>query len=414
MNTQGKMFRKTKMKDWYEYYQITCPICGKNGGCMINEEQDTVVCIRVESTVRFSNRFSSWVHHLKEKQTYKIDKSQVVEVNEKLSPKHLDIVFRTFLSLLDLREDHYRMLRSKERGLSDIQIKLRGYRSFPLQPLLITQKLLEILNISSLKGVPGFYQNPTGEWTINGSGILIPFRNEKNQIVGMQYRMDKIPYKAVITKLFSTQIEAFVVQQPNVVVVKVEGKVVYKGIISFEEQFPVEVDDKIVGYVSLKKGTKYFWISSANKNNGTSAGPLPIHVAMPIQKLQNWSGTLRTQSAWITEGPLKADISTDMIHRLYDEEEISNVGDVFLAIPGVSSWGTVLPIIENLDIKHVNLAFDADVMSNPDVANALMELAQELKNRGLTANLVIWNQDDGKGLDDLFLSKKIPHFKRIF
>jgi hypothetical protein len=53
-------------------------------------------------------------------------------------------------------------------------------------------------------------------------------------------------------------------------------------------------------------------------------------------------------------------------------------------------------------------------MTNPYVEYYLKELAIELKNKGYTANLVIWNGQDGKGIDDVLINRRLPQFRKLF
>lgn len=89
--------RRTKLKNWYEYYRETCPICNKTGGCMINGKGDTVVCIRTESEVQFSLEFPSRIHRLKERRSH-IPSNDLsldyMEGNKKECEHTLDFVYR--------------------------------------------------------------------------------------------------------------------------------------------------------------------------------------------------------------------------------------------------------------------------------------------------------------------------------
>ncbi|WP_342578555.1 hypothetical protein [Psychrobacillus sp. FSL K6-2843] len=167
----------------------------------------------------------------------------------------------------------------------------------------------------------------------------------------------------------------------------------------------------------MKKGQRNFWLSSANKVNGTGAGdPLPIHVAVPTSRLERWETgeALKTNAVWITEGGLKADITANHLPKVYNEEEIEVLGDTVLGIPGINTWKYILPVLEKMEVKHVNLAIDMDLMTNPDVAFHTRNFILELKNRNFTANMVLWNEEDGKGIDDLFLNGKYPRLEKIF
>ncbi|WP_440274871.1 DUF3854 domain-containing protein [Ferdinandcohnia sp. SAFN-114] len=160
-----------------------------------------------------------------------------------------------------------------------------------------------------------------------------------------------------------------------------------------------------------------YTLSSSKKNKGTSSGdPAPVHISVPTVRKKNWETgeTLKTRTVWLSEGPIKTDIASDLIEKVFDPQELFVVGDTFLALPGANSWRLALPILKEMDVDEVNLCFDADVVSNPYVRQHLMECAKELKKEGYSANMVIWNQADGKGIDDLLLNCKIPHFKRLF
>lgn len=99
-----------------------------------------------------------------------------------------DRTYRTLLELLPLNSDHRSALRA--RGLSDEDIRSLGYKSSPRNPDQICKTLLQKGCI--LEGVPGFYKNDAGKWTLNVyGGILIPFRNAKGQIQFFQVRTDR-------------------------------------------------------------------------------------------------------------------------------------------------------------------------------------------------------------------------------
>src|SRR5690606_27053122 len=121
----------------------------------------------------------------------------------------------------------------------------------------------------------------------------------------------------------------------------------------------------------------------------------------------------KAKTVWLTEGPLKADISADCIERLYSPEEIQKLGSTLLALPGAGAWRLAIPILKEMGTETVNLCFDADAISNIHVKKHVLECAKSLKKDGFQANLILWNQDNGKGLDDLFLAGYKPHVKRL-
>lgn len=112
----------------------------------------------------------------------------------------------------------------------------------------------------------------------------------------------------------------------EVEITKNEGKMVFQG--------------SNYGFVELVDGQKYYWPSSANKENGKGDGnPLPIHVAIPSEQLRTWkTGELHLAHAvWITKGALKADVVAEHIPKVYDPEELVAVGSTVLAVPGVNT-----------------------------------------------------------------------------
>jgi hypothetical protein len=248
-------------------------------------------------------------------------------------------------------------------------------------------------------------------------GILIPFRNHYNQIVGFQYRIDNPPNVAEV-KVNGTNLKAKVLSQPNTIQVTNQGEVISELEIPVSKEWTtISHNNEILGWVRVVKGNRYFWLSSANKENGTGSGnPAPLHISVPSSQLINWEpGTLhKAKTAWLGEGALKCDIAVDCMEKLYDPLELEDIGTTFVALPGVGAWRLAIPVLKEMDVDTVNICFDADAVSNPQVRQHLMECAKQLKIDGFRANLIIWNADEGKGIDDLFLSHRLPHIKKMF
>lgn len=417
-----KLMRQTKLKEWYEYTRTPCVICGSTGGCMIHKDGSAVACIRIQSDTYFSkdSALQSWLHLLKGNKRKRIDQSEVEEVHaghRKLKNNVLNALYSAFLDCLDLDDSHYDHLVSPSRKLNDSQIDIRQYRSFPDRPWEVARNLMEQLEINHFKGIPGFYLKDEKYWTIAGSkGILIPFRNQYNEIVGFQYRIDNPP-NVVEVKVRQQGLKARVVQQPNIVQVEFDGEVILHQPLEISKKWTtITRDGDTKGWVRVVKGNRYFWLSSANKPEGTGSGdPAPIHVAVPSSKLANWKTgeLLKARTVWLSEGPMKCDIAADCISKLYDPLEIEDIGDTFLALPGVGAWRLALPVMKEMGVDTVNICFDADAASNPQVQKHLIECAKELKALGYRSNLVLWNEEDGKGIDDLLNAGYIPHMKKL-
>lgn len=87
-----------------------------------------------------------------------------------------------------------------------------------------------------------------------------------------------------------------------------------------------------------------------------------------------------------------------------------------LGLPGVGNWKDVVPLVQAWGVNRLILAYDTDALysetkvegKNVQVFNALVNFAKTLLANGMDVLLWTWNSKDGKGLDDLLLSKKLP------
>jgi hypothetical protein len=119
-----------------------------------------------------------------------------VENSGRASISDIHKTISELLNMLTLSDFHRRKLR--ERGLTDAKIDRLGYKSAPpsFQCQRLTAKLLENGCIS--QGIPGFYKQKNGQWTVNfndyTAGFLIPVRDFVGNIQGCQIRLDK-PFK---------------------------------------------------------------------------------------------------------------------------------------------------------------------------------------------------------------------------
>lgn len=214
-----------------------CIFCGGKGKMNINYQKNVYGCVRCGCGGGMVDLYARH-YHLTAKEAYDeicsglhLDNNvpvyrEPVKASEPIpeeQPKAgAEVIHRTYsmlLSILTLSQKHLEDL--KGRGLTTIQIEEQNYRSTPLFGFRkLAEKLLE--EGCTLQGVPGFYQDKEGKWTINfsgkNSGFLIPVRSMEGRIQGMQIRLDKV------------------------------------------------VDKR-----------KYVWFSSANRKMGTSSGS-PIHI----------------------------------------------------------------------------------------------------------------------------------------
>lgn len=97
--------------------------------------------------------------------------------------------YSALLSRLSLSMDHRDNLLN--RGLLDDEIDKLGYKTTPAAGMSMIAKQLRSEGYY-LAGVPGFFRKENGDWTFihEARGILIPVRDQKGMIQGLQIRRD--------------------------------------------------------------------------------------------------------------------------------------------------------------------------------------------------------------------------------
>ncbi|HHV35907.1 MAG TPA: DUF3854 domain-containing protein, partial [Syntrophomonadaceae bacterium] len=106
----------------------------------------------------------------------------------------------------------------------------------------------------------------------------------------------------------------------------------------------------------------------------------PVHVVNP-------DVARRTKSAWVTEGPLKADVAS----LFFDA--------CFVASPGVSSWRSLMPVLKNLNLDGIVQAFDRDQDENSAVKKCVEKFQEALLGK-IRIDRAVWPVEYGNGVDD--------------
>lgn len=143
----------------------------------------------------------------------------------------------------------------------------------------------------------------------------------------------------------------------------------------------VSPENKIVALLirpdQQEKRRKYVLLSSRWLENGASPGAR-LHLAVPP--------VIKTQTLWITEGPLKANIAAFRLQAKV------------IAVPGVSNWRGVV----ELNLPHdIVLAYDSDYEKFPVRFHA-RKLANILLSQGHNVTAALW--EGAKGLDDALVA----------
>lgn len=138
---------------------------------------------------------------------------------------------------------------------------------------------------------------------------------------------------------------------------------------------------------TVPEAPRYVYWSS---RRATEAGPSPgARVHCPL-----WQGPYG-EKVLATEGELKADLV------------MLRTGRYCLSVPGVSSWAGVIPVLKEMGVHHVELAFDMDRLWKWHVARSTESAQKAIEAAGFTVTLLEWDPGEErkiKGIDDAVLS----------
>jgi hypothetical protein len=129
--------------------------------------------------------------------------------------------------------------------------------------------------------------------------------------------------------------------------------------------------------------TRYRWFSTNEYPEGTGVSSW-VHIV----------GDTSSDTAYLTEGALKADVSSML-----------SDGMLFLAVPGVNAVNCLSDTLNQLNLKKVYEVFDMDKQVNFHVAKALIKIKNILTEKGIEIQTCTWNPWY-KGIDDYCLHRK--------
>lgn len=270
-------------------------------------------------------------------------------------------VNNNLLNELDLCEIHKNDL--LQRGLSESVIKRNCYRSIynNIDGKKIARSVAKQISDKDKKeikayfkrtnikyGVPGFINFLEKEqefMTPKYNGYLIPVKNLLGEIQGFQIRNDKLSDNA-----------------------------------SQDEKYNY---------------AKYTWLSTSYDKNG-----MGISDINNIHHTNNFKDYLSKntfpKTIYLTEGPLKADIAAEFAKRC------------FIALPGVSNVSKLPSELETLKVfgaEQILVCLDMDYRNKKEVKMALKKIISIIRQSGLSASLVEWDEKY-KGIDDFLLARE--------
>jgi len=251
----------------------------------------------------------------------------------------VEIRHKVYSSLLKLfnanTEEKYRK-QHQRRGFKskDFKDQLLGYLPGNRGRIKLVKELCEELGMepNDLEGIPGFFFNTRyNQWSLAGSaGLIIPVYNENGMIEALQIQPD-----------------------------------------------------------SSRKGAKYLWLSSGNKEKGGVSSGAPAGVIFPKDwdhEKGDWSKVV------LVEGYYKA----------LSLRDYKNVPIVWLA--GVGLVDSALQRLGETGVQSVEIIYDSDWRTNYQVRRSLARMAQSLKDYlACEVTALAWPSKLGKGIDDALL-----------
>ena len=365
---------------------VDCPFCGeKKGKLNLNTKKNVFKCNRCGESGGMLSLYGR-IYGLDNQTAYEEIKGALgrneqapsYQVRKReIAPKEPEIpsampapdyvrhkTYSMFFSMLVLADTHRKNL--LKRGFTEQQIEKNGYKSTPVFGYKkLTEKLLAAG--CTVEGVPGFYQDKDGEWTIHfsnkSSGFLVPVRNIDGLIVGAQIRLDH-PYD----------------------------------------------------------GRKYIWLSSTNYHMGTSSGS-PVHLAgSPGEKtIFITEGPLKGDLAHALSGrtfgcvpganqyanlpPFLREMKqmgTQSVYEAYDMDKL-------LRTACRGDYNEKCTHCENYrkDWKQQDISCEKKCVKRQNIQRGCQKLTQICRELGLSVKILTWDMDDDgdwaehvKGVDD--------------
>lgn len=198
-------------------YKAICPFCGykynrKIPTMSLNIKTNKYCCIRCGAggySIGLYAKFKgidtkkAYIELLK-RECFSVDKSniEIMPINKLADIKTRDLIYRDFLSMLKLEDNHRRYL--ENIGFLNSTIDNQMYRSIPKKHIVRKSIAYAMSMKHDLSGIPGFYQDEDWSWNFsNTKGFFVPIFDEENRIKALSIHLDK-PYNGTNDIWFSS------------------------------------------------------------------------------------------------------------------------------------------------------------------------------------------------------------------
>lgn len=343
-------------------HQQPCEICGNTDWCSYTDDETAKICRRIEApklgAIHQVDRQGGhyWLYLTKTGDGRTRVAPEVQEPPHKYQvadAQTLDRFYTRFLEQLPPLEAGHQ-LGLVSRGYDDAGINALGLRSWPRSRrdlLGIVSALKKEFGEDVLLSIPGFSRYET---TIT---VCKTCKDECQGLVTCQRTQKQVAKVRIAHEGFS----GYAIPLRDL-----QGRIRSLQLRSDEEN-PVH---------------RYVHFSSSDQE---SCGSNVVAHVPDRSKL----GIVDTRGVVVTEGFHKAELVS------------RRLGQLAVGLPSVAAINLALPILEELGVKRVLIAFDADASTNPAVAGALRWSVHTLTEQGYQVGLASWTIDLGKGIDDV-------------
>ena len=203
------------MRPWrHVSHSEPCRICSRPDWCTRSVDGAWTICRRVDNGTGLHRVDKSggefWLYRAvtQSSSLRSTPKLPSQPQSERAEPGVLDQAYRALMAALPLSSTHRLALR--QRGLPDVEVLRRGYRTLPLQGrAALARGLVDRFGADVCARVPGLYVEAQGTrrwWTLAGAaGLLIPVRDIDGRIVALKVRADHLGEGPKYTYLSSTK-----------------------------------------------------------------------------------------------------------------------------------------------------------------------------------------------------------------
>lgn len=331
----------------------------------------------------------------------------VIDSVTPLSNDKLDTIYRCMMKHLPLYQYHAQYLLSE--GWDMELILNNGICSFPVENKrklpsslkkipsreALAKKVMQELGIKSLAGVPGAYINDKGNWSfVSKSGIVFPVYDEEGFIYRIRIRLDYLDLPVLLKE---DSDGFFYEDEGERVSVTMSGPIKKTAEETIKIRFSSHEGKyrNFSSYLQNEDAYKCGFIENVF-NKGCEAKNQLLFAMHPDDDYETF---------WIIEGEKKAIFSNHILKQ------------PFIGLSGVNDFGrlqknrngkTALEIMKNKGARRCIIAYDADRYHNAAVMMFMNNLADMLISEELEVYIADWNEENGKGLDDLLSSGHLP------